>query len=411
MGPRIILHVRKKRGLVAFAAAAVFLIAATVAASERPPTRMSAVKLVVSPSNALVDQPVDVRLTGLRAGRKVTLEATTRDVTKKTWRSRLVVTANRSGAVSTRSNMKLFWAMRPVGKLGLPPHLFGPPIAPTPVTIRALVNGRRVASVVLTRRGAAAGVTYRDTTLSDEGFVGTYWAAPPGPPGPAVLQIGGSEGRHSYIPAAVLASHGYPTLSLAYFKEPGLPTTLKDIPLEYFAKALRWLAVQPGVDPQRVMILGVSRGGEGALLIGSTYPQLVYGVIASTPSDQVIGASPGPGDAWTLGGKPVPKGPIPVWQIAGPVLVTGGGRDAVWPSALAVRHIIERARQHGRTDVAGRIYAEAGHGVGWWVPNLPVIQGKIGRNVYIPFGGSPTANAQAYAAAWPLVLKFIRTLP
>jgi hypothetical protein len=29
---------------------------------------------------------------------------------------------------------------------------------------------------------------------------------------------------------------------LAYFGEPGIPATEQDIPLEYFAKALRWLA-------------------------------------------------------------------------------------------------------------------------------------------------------------------------
>jgi hypothetical protein len=32
--------------------------------------------------------------------------------------------------------------------------------------------------------------------------------------------------------AALLASHGYPALTLGHFAAPGLPATLRDIPLE-----------------------------------------------------------------------------------------------------------------------------------------------------------------------------------
>src|SRR5205085_4049251 len=105
------------------------------------------------------------------------------------------------------------------------------------------------------------------TTLAKEGFVGTYYALPAGGAArPAVLQLGGSSGGHSELPAAVLASHGYPTFSLAYFGEPGLPQELRAIPLEYFRSALRWLAARPGVDRRRLVVLGISRGGEGTLL-------------------------------------------------------------------------------------------------------------------------------------------------
>jgi pimeloyl-ACP methyl ester carboxylesterase len=169
---------------------------------------------------------------------------------------------------------------------------------------------------VLIRRAQSVNVLRTDLTVAKDGLAGAYFAPSPRSHGPAVLQIGGSGGSYGHLPAALLASHGSPTLSLAYFKEPGLPQTPKDIPLEYFAKALRWLAAQPGVDPRRVIVYGVSRGGEAALLIGAMYPELVHGVIASTPSADVNGAFPGPGDAWTLGGEPVPVGPIPVWQVA-----------------------------------------------------------------------------------------------
>jgi pimeloyl-ACP methyl ester carboxylesterase len=187
--------------------------------------------------------------------------------------------------------MKLFWSMRPPkGVEGVP---LVPPLSPTDVRITAEIDGRTVASTRFTRTAKAADVTAEAATLSREGFVGTYYHLPPGPPVPAVLQIGGSFGGHSPLPAALVASRGYPTLSLAYFNEPGLPTALKDIPLEYFERALRWLATQPGVDPRRLIVAGASRGGEAALLLGTVYTDLVHGVVACTSSAYVLGGLPG----------------------------------------------------------------------------------------------------------------------
>ena len=99
--------------------------------------------------------------------------------------------------------------------------------------------------------------------------------------------------------AALLAARGYPSLALAYFKAPGLPQTLRDIPLEYFTSALEVLRAQPGVDPDHVLVAGDSRGGEAALLLGAHFPQLVNGVIAGVPSSVVHpgGADPRPDPA------------------------------------------------------------------------------------------------------------------
>jgi dienelactone hydrolase len=248
-------------------------------------------------------------------------------------------------------------------------------------------------------------------SVNEHGFAGTYFAPPHGEDAPAVLQLGGSLGGHAYQPAGLLASHGYPALSLAYFNEPGLPPALRDIPLEYFANALRWLSSQPGVDPSRVTVLGVSRGGEAALLLGATYPQLVHAVIACSPSSFVLGAHPGSGDAWTINGKPIPYGYIHVEDIAGPVLVTGGGKDAIWPSAAAVRDILERAREHHRDDITGHVYPNAGHGVGCIFPNVPAsARIQIAPNAFVDTGGTPTANERARADSWSLLLRFLDEL-
>src|ERR1700750_3006705 len=136
----------------------------------------------------------------------------------------------------------------------------------------------RVASGRFTRRGVAPGVTVRAESIAATGFYGQFWAAPPRAPRHAgVLEFGGSEGGLSGKSiGAALASAGYPTLDLAYFAEPGLPATLKDIPLEYFARALRWLNRRPEVLKGQMYVLGGSRGSEAALLLGAHYPTLVH---------------------------------------------------------------------------------------------------------------------------------------
>jgi dienelactone hydrolase len=378
-------------------------------AQALPVNRASAAaRMVISPSSALIDQPVQIRVIGLHA-RRMTLEATARDSAGEVWRSRLAF-APRHGVVDTRSSMRLFWLMQPLRRhpaVGV----LAPSVAGMKIRVRALVGRRAVAAAVLRWHGASASVSETPATLAAQGFVGTYFKPPLVSSTPAVLLLGGSEGGQQPYAAALLASDGYPTLSLAYFKAPGLPQQLRNIPLEYFAKALTWLRGQPGVDQGYVVVDGVSRGGEAALLIGATYPGLVHGVIACTPSSDVNGSFPPGGDAWTLNGKPVPQGPIAVEKIGGPALALGGGRDAVWPSGPYVDEIVQRAHKNGRRDIVGQIYPRAGHDVGFAPPNLPVIPWQTaGGTRFLEVGGTLLANEQARADAWSRVLGFLRIL-
>jgi len=369
-------------------------------------------KLVVSPARALVDEPVDVRVTGLRPRRKVTLVASARDRLGKGWRSRLVFTADRRGAVGTHSNMKLFWSMRPT-KPSEPPAPFAFSHGDMPVLIRAQVGGHTVASGTLVRRAEAPDLKATEATVAVQGFAGTYYARPTGAPAPAILALGGSGGGHGG--GGLLASHGYPTLSLGYYKEPGLPQELRRIPLEYFRTALRWLAAQPGVDPRRIVVLGVSRGGEAALLASAMFPDLVHGAISCTGSADVQGSVPEGDAAWTLNGTPVPAGtPIAVERTAGPVLAFFGGKDGFGDPTLSERELVARARAHGRRDIVVHVYPNAGHGVGCVVPNVPLVgqmEYAVAPSTYVNRGGTLAANEQAAAAASSLVLRFLRTLP
>jgi len=113
---------------------------------------------------------------------------------------------------------------------------------------------------------------------------------------PAIIELGGSEGGMGAATARdarLHALHGYAVLQVAYFDAPGLPKDLGLIPLEYFKTAIDWLRAQPGVDPDRIGVVGGSIGGEVALAVASHYPQIKV-VVAAMPSSVVWRAGPCP---------------------------------------------------------------------------------------------------------------------
>ncbi len=220
----------------------------------------------------------------------------------------------------------------------------------------------------------------------------------------------------------MLASNGYPALGVAYFNLPLLSQTLSDIPLEYFATALTWLAHQPGVDPGAIAVLGISAGSEAAQLLGVNYPNLVHAVIASVPSDVAnCSFSDCYGPAWTLHGKPVPYtsefddlqpidnpgAVIPDQRIAGPVFLDCGTADQAWPScpfAQAIKNVLDAHHDHW----AHVLYScpGAGHGVGSLIPFEPYGPATVAAE------GAPAyqADQEADGQLWPRLLSFLASL-
>jgi pimeloyl-ACP methyl ester carboxylesterase len=234
-----------------------------------------------------------------------------------------------------------------------------------------------------------------------------------------VLILGGSEGGlPSPLLDGLLASQGYAALGVAYFGLPGLPSTLANIPLEYFARALRWLAGQPGVNPAKIAVLGVSRGSEAAQLLGVHYPNLVHAVIASVPSDASICSYPGcNGPAWTLAGKPLPytkdfDNPSPAddpaaviqdQRINGPVFLDCGEADQTWSSCAYGRAILSRLdKYHDRLPHVLYAYPGAGHLVGDFVPYEPA--GSVEISKMVP---SYAAIQEAEPGLWQHLLSFL----
>jgi dienelactone hydrolase len=414
--------------LVALVVAAVGLAGCTGGGDrDRPKASIS-----VSPPAALMDEPVTVSLRGLPAGARTTVTAKAVDSAGTTWSSSAQFQASSAGEVSLGqpSLGGSYTGVNPMGLLtlmappGSAPAWFIYPEAGYDVTLEAAVEGRVAATATARMQDPlAAGVIEKRLRPAKGGIYGNLYL-PERAAGrrPAVLVFSGSGGGlTTSFAAALLAARGYPSLALAYFKAPGLPRTLNDIPLEYFTRALRVLRAQPGVDPRHVLVAGASRGGEAALLLGAYFPGLVNGVVAGVPSSVVNPGLPDAGrPAWTLRGRPLPavapsefgqpnppgeaRAVIPVERIRGPVLLACGGQDLRWPSCGYVDAITARLRARGFSHpVTALRYPDAGHLIG----GLTAWYGNLTDDALTSDGGTVAATQAAQADAHTKLLDLL----
>jgi hypothetical protein len=215
--------------------------------------------------------------------------------------------------------------------------------------------------------------------VAGEPFVANLWLPPQKGPSAGVLLIGGSGGGIAWQDywGAILARHGFAALALAYFGMEGLPKELDAIPLEYFLGALEYMQRNAAIDRTRIGVVGVSRGGELALLLAS-YAPAIDAVVAFVPSSVVFqsGSSTQPGQkprsSWTFRGHPFPfvareagdaaeplanefrralaqrdqvaSAAIPVERIRGPILLLSGKADTTWPSSHMSEMVVARLR-------------------------------------------------------------------
>lgn len=395
-----------------------------------PAAATATVRLVVTPADSLIDAPVSIQATGLPAGKRVTLTAQTTDAFGTVWRSKATLRADAAGRADParmpslagtyrgRDGMGLVWSVLPVGWHGRMDELGMTSTTVETVRFTVGVGARTLARTTIVRRWWHDDVSVLELTAERDGMVGHFCSAPSMVSRPAILRIGGSEGgAGGQAICRLLASHGYPTLALGYFAAPGLPPDLRSIPLEYFQQGLQWLGRQPGVDSARLAMMGVSRGGEGALLVASVYPELVHAAIGYVPNAYVWPGFPDfTKPAWTLNGQPVPyvgfdglpteAQKIKVERIAGPIFVVGAVLDALWPSANYVKLIADRLRAYGRTDFTALTYYNAGHGVGSAVPYFRAP--TVGNGFSL--GGSAVGDVKARNDSWPKLLEFLSRL-
>ena len=399
------------------------------------PGTVTAQSIEVVPDRVMIDEAVAIRATGLTPGERVTIRAKLTDGGGQAWASQADFAADAQGTVDASkqapvagsykelSAMGLIWSMMPASKK-VHAYIAERNLGLQAVDFHLLRHGQETAGPHLEQVTLADGI--QRIPVHEDGLRGTLFV-PAGAVGhPAVLVVGGSEGGQPLRPAAWLASHGYVVLALAYFRFEDLPPQLESIPIEYLQKALQWMSNRPEIGDARVGIMGASRGGELALLLGAMFPRIGAVVAYAPASVRVASCCRRTGSpAWTWQGKWLPyilpslmthlflraEASIEVEFTKGPILMISGESDSIWNSAEMGDEVIARLKSHHFVYSFENLkYPHAGHLVGRqeFVPSWHSYIRNPTSGREIDPGGSAEGDARSSIDSIPKVLEFLR---
>ena len=261
---------------------------------------------------------------------------------------------------------------------------------------------------------------------------------------PTIIIIGGSEGG---IPLAketanMMSKKGFIIMNFGYFRynKETSKQTLNEIRIEKVFEAIEYIKKITLVDSTKIALLGISKGAELALLVASKNKS-VKAVVAHVPSDVVwfgIGKRIGLNkSSWSYNGKPLPFVPyakpksgwftkrtaefyeaglkkhtknigsakIFVEKISGPILLTSGGKDDIWPSFYMANEIEKRLKALNFSyEVKHLNYPEAGHLIFGLCPDPNDIKSM---NRLAEGGGTPEGNYNARKETWNETFEFL----
>lgn len=123
---------------------------------------------------------------------------------------------------------------------------------------------------------------FKPERISENGFQGELFAQKEAKNQTAIVLLGGGDWAHYWGDQFV--KQGHVALSLPFLGIAGNPKLPEAYPLEYFHNAISWLGKQPSVNEQKIIIMGASRNAELALLLASTYPDLIHGLLPMLPA-------------------------------------------------------------------------------------------------------------------------------
>jgi dienelactone hydrolase len=408
-----------------------------------------ATEIFYSPKDARFDQEVFISITDLKPDTHYRVELAAGNI-KGEWRSFAFFSSTSTGKIELKTSPALSGSYTGVDPMGLFWSLrwySNPNFAEMDYSLlknlKLTVNdgeGQEVATETISRVNCWGDPNIQREVSDKDGIFATYYYPKRASKNATVLVFSGSEGGKREETACSLASHGFTAVAVAYFKYPGLPHQLVEIPLEYFEGALAKIRQHERVDANKLAVMGGSRGGELSLLLGSRLPQF-RAVVAYVPSGIVWSGIDDKGSesvpSWTKNGEPLPfarfdgtglsftkppfslkggfentlKNPeaiknaiIPVENIRGAILLVSGTSDEVWPSTKFSEMVVERLKaskfqneyHHLRYEGAGHMITSA---------YLPATVSSFGVML---MGGEPKANAFASSDSWPKVISFLK---
>ncbi|WP_127142330.1 acyl-CoA thioester hydrolase/BAAT C-terminal domain-containing protein [Flagellimonas marinaquae] len=291
----------------------------------------------------------------------------------------------------------------------------------------------------------------RPKLINHNGFEASYYVKNDLVNKKAIVLIGGGQWGDYW--AREFANNGMAGLSLPYIGKEGLPKLPEEIDLAYFENAIIWLSKQKEVNKDKIVVIGASRNAELALLIASTFPELVSGVVAYSPSSVSWSNTVLPYNSdelkpsWIYKGIEIPYLPmekitgsetdkiemLEYWKkglskkefvnqatikaekINGPILLFSGIDDKVWPSSLMADMIEENLKKvNFKYSVQNIKYENAGHLISRRPEEKSNDRTAIidinGKNYEYEFGGTNEGDFKAKKDAKVKLMEFIKKL-
>ncbi|XP_046326932.2 acyl-coenzyme A thioesterase 1-like isoform X3 [Haliotis rufescens] len=404
--------------------------------------------LNISPRVALVDERISITANSLRPLQRVTVQAWVEEG-KAVFSSCGHFLADQQGQIDVSQHaslggtykgvdsMGLFWSLKPVPGVSTRTRIMKADVT-TPLVFRLSVIDDHIpfddlqlpTTMVLAtgelqrwyKHGSVRRIAVREGSLR-----GTLFLPAGVGPFPGVLDMFGSTGGLVEFRAALLASRGFAAFALGYFGYDDLPKSLADLDMDYFLDAVDWLASLPYVQAGGIGVVGTSKGGELAFLLGMSCDKVKAVVnVSGSPifsfddlkkSGQVFvkglhfdRTKVDRTDEGVTTTRCFPYDPatfIPVWEKNASLLYLCGEEDGTWTTANANK-FKDSFPAEKRDNIEVVIYPRTGHLIE--PPYMPLCRSSYHRmlDITLVWGGQPEAHAAAQEDAWKRLLHFLQ---
>ncbi|XP_032422410.1 acyl-coenzyme A thioesterase 3-like isoform X1 [Xiphophorus hellerii] len=396
------------------------------------------IRLRLLPSaRCLFDEPVQVKVAGLRSKQLVTLRARSTDEKGVVFNSSASYRADGRGEIDLNRDASLSGSYVGVEPMGLLRSLkadtlhkyFNKDKALEPFMVNFSVHeeeGGMLAKATNERRLMGDGV--RRVPVEVGNSQGVLFTPPGEGPFPAVLDLGTfmSEKR-----ASLLANKGFIVLAFPVFNNP----KLERMNLDDFEEAVKFLQNQPKVSSKGVGVISRSKGGEIALSLAAFVPGVeavvwINGCSASAvlplyyknrqilsalkyDISKVISTESGAFITKYAMHDPLKEenkaSLVPIERASGRFLFVASEDDFNWDSKAYMDEMMDRLKRHGKENFESVSYPGAGHYLE--PPFGPYCHSSFHLFARMPvmWGGEPRTHAAAEVHLWRKIQEFFRT--
>ncbi|KAM4556240.1 acyl-coenzyme A thioesterase 1-like [Fundulus diaphanus] len=396
------------------------------------------VRMRLLPSaRCLFDEPVQVKVAGLRSRQVVTMRARSTDERGVLFNSSASYRADDSGEIDLERDASLcgsYVGVEPMGLLrSLKPDAlhkyFFKNRALEPFMVNFSVHeeeGRMLAEATNERFLMGDGV--RRVPVKEGNFQGVLFTPPGDGPFPAVLDLNTFKSEKR---ASLLATRGFIVLALTVFIG---KLNLERMNLDDYEEAVKFLQNHPKVNSKGVGILSRSKGSDVALSLAAFVPG-VEAVVWINGCNANVGAplyykgrqiltplmldfnKVIPTDSGAYFIKQAVENPlaeehkssiIPIERANGHFLFVASEDDLCWDSKAYVDDMVGRLKRHGKKNFETVTYPGAGHVLeppyGPYCPSF--LHGMVDFSVV--WGGEPRAHAAAEVDLWTKIQDFLK---